>query len=192
MYDDYLRQIAEADTFERGNRITDGRYTWGTLGMKIEKKKNGVMFIAELLCLESAAVTVDPSLLEKGEQIELIKPKSVGETCGLVVNLSQGDSAFANVKSFVLGLDGSHPDKYNAKKGGNPKDFERMLGLAVGPAQPFRGAIVKSESYRQKIKVPKSPDRTVFLGHNWTHVKQALDEVAARRKDYDTRGLKGT
>lgn len=184
MYEDYLKQITEAKTFERGNRITDGAYLWEVLSIKIEKKRAGVMFIAELLCRESMPVTIDPKLAEKNEDVTKVKPIAVGEKVGYVVNLNSGDSAFGNVKAFMLGLDGTDPKAINAA------EFEKMLGLSLSPAQPFRGAFVRSTSFRQPIAKPKSADRTVFLGHNWAFVPQTAAEISGRRVQLDAADAK--
>lgn len=179
MYDDYLDQIANAKTFTQGNSITDGRYLWLVKQILVEKKHKGVMFIAEMKCIESAPVTIDPKLAEKGEDLSLIKPVGVGESASYIVNLNNGDSAFSNVKSYMLGIDGSDP------KSVNPVEFRNMLDAARSAAQPFRGAYVRSESYRKPIKNPKSADRTIFMGHNWMFVPQTPEEIAARRAQLD-------
>jgi hypothetical protein len=175
-----LEKIAAAKITQGGNNIKDGKYIFSILKILSEKKRNGNMFIVEMLVDESSSI---PDIFEKDGKP--VHANAAGTTVSWVLNLDNNDSAPGNIKAFVLGLfDESEADidaeELQAKSKGEPSPLATTLGELISREQPALGRKIVSETYRKLIKSGKNAGQP-FVGHNWRHVAQTPEEIAANR-----------
>lgn len=161
-----LRKIAEAKASGGGNITKDGKYTFAVNAMMIEAKFNGTMFIVEHYVKSAEAVEPD------------VEPNKPGTICSIVYNLDKNVSAPGNTKAYVLALFGYKEDEVTQD------EFVATLGELCGPAQPARGMLIRTETFRKPIQ--KGPNAgKPFTGHRWQHVEQTEDQIATERKYLD-------
>lgn len=184
---DYYEKIAGAKATNGGNYLRDGEYLLGVEAIKLEKGHKGVRFVAEFRVLDSSnKVVPDLDRNEKEKGVELIA-NTVGSKASFVVLLDSNDSAAGNAKAFLLALDGTDSAAVEA----NPARFVDMMKQACSPAQPLRGAVIRASSFRKTIRVPKDPRNPIFMGMNWQHVTQTIEEIVARRNSWDAEAKAG-
>lgn len=175
-----LAKIAAAKCSQGGNRIKDGKYVFSITKVVSEVKRGGSMFIVEMLVDESQTI---PDILDAGGKP--ITANAPGTTVSWVLNVDSNDSAPGNIKSFTLALfdeneADSDAEELQAKAKGEPSPLATALGELIGKDQPAIGMKIACETYRKLIKSGANAGKP-FVGNNWRHVPQTVEEIAANR-----------
>lgn len=175
--DSIFDDIAKAKATQTGNWFRSGKYLLDVLKLLVEKKRNGLMFIAEFEVLES--VQTEPSIV----------PNPVGSTVSYAVNLGDADGmGMGNMKQFAMSLWNAAEHQISGevlKKMCNqnpqaPVSPEGVLldpGSPRWPVQPCRHWTIRDEVYEKPQK--KNPAQK-FTHHRWEHVPPDLAAIAVR------------
>lgn len=178
----FLKKVVTAKANGGNARFTDGHYPVMTI-LKVSadsKRGDKPYFIVDILVEESTSVP--ESFYKNGAKgpvpawqgtdgayyAEAIQP---GRTVGYLVDLSM-DSGPGNARAFVEAL----LDAYGASE----EEFGEALDYIVSDENPARGRRIGSDTYRKPKK-----DGQPFVGHNWKHISQSDEEIAARRAELD-------
>lgn len=164
-----LDKIAKAKTFEGGNWINDGEYSFLVEKIAIIEAHSGTCFVAELY-VETSAPTEDDT-----------KPNAPGSSASFVQNFKH-DSAPGNTKAFMLAA--------LAPLGYTEAEFNAaLLDEAKGDEQPLRGVRLIDRTYRGTIKKGANAGKPITK-HRWSAVEQTPEDIAAARAFLDDR-MKG-
>lgn len=168
-----LKKIAESSVSGGGNNIRDSRGRLVVKKLALEDGFKGSRFVAEFIVVGSNKVHV--TSLKTGNILD-IAPHTVGEEVSWVQMLDEHDSAFGNVKGFILEL-------FGEKEASNDEIFEtltRICGLSDDPKDNVdcSGMAVDYDTYR---KVTRANQIEITL-IKWKHVEQEDGDVSAMRK----------
>jgi hypothetical protein len=174
--DNIFKKIADASVTGGGNNIRDGLYLLAVDKCILnDEAHSGTCFIVEFRVLEaSPSGAVD----ENGKPV---LPNPVGTTCSMVCNVSKHESAFGNLKKFLIAaLAGVG---YSADQ----VTDELIKQMFLDEPEMLRGVVVRDETYRGVNKGranPANAGKPLTL-NKWMTVEQTEEDIEAMKAFLD-------
>ena len=171
--DNIFKKIAEASATGGGNNIRDGIYD-----LVVEKcvlndeAHSGTCFIVEFRVLKSQSAGV---LDEQGKPVV---PNPEGTTCSMVCNVTKHESAYGNLKKFLvaaLGGMGYTPDQITD---------DLIKQMFVDEPEMLRGLVVHDETYRgiNKGRANAANAGKPLTLNKWSPIEQSEEDMEAMKK----------
>lgn len=161
-----LKKVAAAQVSGGGNNIRDGRGQLVVKRIALESGYNGSRFVVEFAVVSSAKVPVQSE--KTGESLD-VEPNPPGSDVSWVQMLDKHESAFGNIKGFVLSLFG--------EEDASEAELLETLEEVTGDPGACAGRVIGYETYR---RITKGKGMEIVLVR-WQHVEQTQADIDAMK-----------
>lgn len=172
-----FKKIADAANTGGGNNIRDGIYKLAVEQCVLnDEAHSGTVFIVEFRVMEASP---SGALDEQGRPVT---PNQVGTSCSMVCNVTKHESAFGNLKKFLVGsLAGLG---YSADQ----VTEDLIKQVFVDDPKMLRGVVVRDETYRSinKGRVNTANAGKPLTLNKWIAVEQTEEDIAKMRAYLDS------
>lgn len=184
--DEYIDQLAKGKLGNQAARILDGIYD-PLIIKRIFMVKDGFKgdsIIVEFYVLKAAQQSVASDLLRPGEVPGSAMPNALGSTCGMANKLSGDKQSRDITMNVMMGLFAAMFGWTKAyAESEQPADIAarvaKLKEAIAGDGLTFAGYPVKCETYRAKLRAPKTD---IHVRTRFSHVPTTAEDIAACRK----------
>lgn len=163
-----LKKIAESSASGGGNNLRDGRGRLVVKKLSLDDGFKGARFVTEAVVIASSKIPVTE--LKTGKTLD-ITPNEVGSDLSIVHMLDKHESAFGNVKGFVLELFGEQDDSTNTTE-----FYDTLKELTEENAA--HGMVIDYSTYRKITSVNK----VEIVLAKWSRVEQTPADIKRMRE----------
>lgn len=173
---DIAKKIAGSKPSGGGTKYKDGKYELEVVELKWKSGHRGESFIACLMIAEATRADYDQPVGKNKFPPVSPEPSKPGTTFDVVCNTTTNDSAYGDIKAFLLSLFGADDATTT------DDEFIATLQTVVQANQPCRGMRIGGSTYRTEIQGNKRGNAgNDYVGMNWHTRPNHPDDVKARR-----------